>query len=121
MLKVYFHLHEYLSSDRACTYMLSNLTSFSVGLTINIQLSALSSIRIGVWHFRPLPCAENCISAWMPIYCRQLLELILENIEELVRNMNVGCSLGCSDHHREELRMLREGKEVKGRMPTQDG
>lgn len=54
-------------------------------------------------------------------YYRQLLDLIFANIEELVRNMKVRCSLGCSDHQIVEFRMLREGNKVKSRITTQEG
>lgn len=77
---------------------------------------------MGIQNFRPLPCAEFCISAWTHLshIGGTLLDLVLTNIEELVRKGKVRCSLGCSDHQTVEVRILREGNNAKSRITTPD-
>ena len=49
-----------------------------------------------------------------------LLDLILTNKEELVRNVKFNGSHGCSYHEKEELKILREKNKAKSRITTLD-
>lgn len=43
-----------------------------------------------------------------------LLDMVLLNKDELVRNMKPGGSLGCNDHKMVEFRILRETRHIAG-------
>lgn len=46
------------------------------------------------------------------------MDLILANKEELVGDVKVGGSLGCSDHEVVEFKILRVGKKIKSSIIT---
>ena len=49
-----------------------------------------------------------------------LMNLVLTNKDELVRDVKAGDSLGCGEHEREEFRMLKGGNKAKSRNTTLD-
>ncbi|GAB0190901.1 hypothetical protein GRJ2_001555400 [Grus japonensis] len=55
-----------------------------------------------------------------PMRTGALLDLMLTNNKGLVGDMKVKGSLGCSDHEMVELRILRGGSRIKGRLTTLD-